>query len=774
MRTTIRSALPAPKRWAGFIWGAALIVLAAVIYAHNAAGPLAHNDWATGDEVAYLRLALEAREDHGGPLGTLLALYQGKFLEDKRHPLYPILLAPFLRHDLADFDRARLFNLWSGLATVVTLAALTWRLRGPWAGVWMAWSLALTPALPAATAIIGAEAIFVALVGATCLTSWHALSDDPSQRRWIVTALPLVALCWMGKETAPILLPPLVLALVVSEIGGRRLEAGGRKPEIGGRKPEAGDRRPEAGPTVHGPRSTVHALRFTLYALCLALLIASPLLVRNQRVYGNPFHNYSYAGTMWLDQYDESYTEEFRAQGASAAQYLRDHSPAQITERLWQGCWFKLQQMAGLMAPAPWLGGLLLALAALAALCIGNWPQRLYQITLYGGSLILFGWYVPVSPSPRFLWPLVPFLYYLLFEGLAWLVHWRRRLTERRRTKDEGRICALCGIQSRFASAIHGWPSIIAGTLAMVAALIMAAGAVRGAIPPPAQEPAPVAELRTWLEERLGADDVYVFGPDSDFTFRWYSRFRPAQQVDTMNVPDFAAFDEYASQLGVRWLVVTPRQFERRRAIFEPYIAYQEEDGFIYALGMPNWRLEGWGQDRGKVVWLVLRREENAEEEGTMLRPDLGRGPRVLLPALEVVDADFGGKIALRGYQISPAALQPGGQLTLTLDWQREAAMSTSYTVFAHLVAAGDGSLAGQVDKLPHDGELTTDRWLPAEWVRDRYVITVAASAPPGAYQIAVGLYNLQDGQRLPVIGRDGSTVGDHIILPMTITVTLP
>ena len=47
----------------------------------------------------------------------------------------------------------------------------------------------------------------------------------------------------------------------------------------------------------------------------------------------------------------------------------------------------------------------------------------------------------------------------------------------------------------------------------------------------------------------------------------------------------------------------------------------------------------------------------------------------------------------------------------------------------------------------------------------DEYAIPVAADAPPGTYRIEVGLYDPLTGQRLPVLGADGTPAADHVIL---------
>jgi hypothetical protein len=81
-------------------------------------------------------------------------------------------------------------------------------------------------------------------------------------------------------------------------------------------------------------------------------------------------------------------------------------------------------------------------------------------------------------------------------------------------------------------------------------------------------------------------------------------------------------------------------------------------------------------------------------------------------------------------------------------------------------VERGNGNFIwGQVDSEPLDGQAPTTTWAPGAVIADRYAIPVAADAPPGLYRLAVGLYGLVDGQRLPVFDADGAARGDAVDL---------
>lgn len=133
------------------------------------------------------------------------------------------------------------------------------------------------------------------------------------------------------------------------------------------------------------------------------------------------------------------------------------------------------------------------------------------------------------------------------------------------------------------------------------------------------------------------------------------------------------------------------------------------------------------------------------------------------------LDVRLGEHIRLVGYDLKQKLVEPGGRVELTLYWQTDAPVALRYKVFTHLLgeqynAATNNFLWGQQDNEPVNGQMPTTTWSPGLIIADPYSIPVAADAPPGRYQLEVGLYGLVDGERLPVIV-DGTAVDDRILL---------
>jgi hypothetical protein len=133
------------------------------------------------------------------------------------------------------------------------------------------------------------------------------------------------------------------------------------------------------------------------------------------------------------------------------------------------------------------------------------------------------------------------------------------------------------------------------------------------------------------------------------------------------------------------------------------------------------------------------------------------------------LDYRFNGTIALRGLDGLNSVVRPGEAVNLTLYWQTEVQPADLVSAFVHLVGP-DGGNAAQADRWP--GGLPSSTWAAGEVIVDEYAILLPPDAPPGAYQVAVGLYTAVDGVRLPAVDAGGTAVPDNrVILPITLTV---
>jgi len=129
-------------------------------------------------------------------------------------------------------------------------------------------------------------------------------------------------------------------------------------------------------------------------------------------------------------------------------------------------------------------------------------------------------------------------------------------------------------------------------------------------------------------------------------------------------------------------------------------------------------------------------------------------------PPWQPLNVNFNHIIALQGFRVA----QEGEQLQLALAWLAQQPTPQSYKVFVHVID-DTGTLWTQADSRPIAYASNTNRWLPGQVILDQHSLPLPAAMPTGRYQVRVGLYAEQDGQRLPVVNEQGVAVDDQLLL---------
>ena len=127
-------------------------------------------------------------------------------------------------------------------------------------------------------------------------------------------------------------------------------------------------------------------------------------------------------------------------------------------------------------------------------------------------------------------------------------------------------------------------------------------------------------------------------------------------------------------------------------------------------------------------------------------------GPR---PPLVAVDAPFGNQIRLAA--VGAAADPDDRLLFLSIAWEAIRQPDCDYSVFVHLVAPADQTVA-QRDGTPRAGLAPTSQLRAGDRVDDSYVLRLPEGAPAADYEVRVGLYSGNARLTLP----DGA---DHLVI---------
>lgn len=129
------------------------------------------------------------------------------------------------------------------------------------------------------------------------------------------------------------------------------------------------------------------------------------------------------------------------------------------------------------------------------------------------------------------------------------------------------------------------------------------------------------------------------------------------------------------------------------------------------------------------------------------------------------VDVRFGEAIRLVGYDLNTDQPAPGEPLDLRFYWQADQTPARNYSLFVHLTSEDAVEPLAQTDGAPARVERLTLSWDdPGETlISQSFQLVVPADLPTGDYQLRIGLYDFQTGERLAV------GEGDAFIVPLTV-----
>ncbi len=113
--------------------------------------------------------------------------------------------------------------------------------------------------------------------------------------------------------------------------------------------------------------------------------------------------------------------------------------------------------------------------------------------------------------------------------------------------------------------------------------------------------------------------------------------------------------------------------------------------------------------------------------------------------------AEFGDQVALLDYRIE-GPLRHGATVRVNVLWQALKPLQNDYVIFVHAMDAS-GTIRGQRDTEPQNGERPTSQWGEGEIVADRYEFQISVDGPREGYQLAVGMYRKGTGKRLVAAG---------------------
>ncbi|MBN1813302.1 MAG: hypothetical protein JXA14_15810 [Anaerolineae bacterium] len=125
-----------------------------------------------------------------------------------------------------------------------------------------------------------------------------------------------------------------------------------------------------------------------------------------------------------------------------------------------------------------------------------------------------------------------------------------------------------------------------------------------------------------------------------------------------------------------------------------------------------------------------------------------------------MADARFGDDFRLLGYDLAHG----DDALTLTLHWQALRQPTAYYKVFVHLFDPETQAVVAQDDAVPRRWTYPTTWWEAGEVVSDEIPLSLE-EVPSGQYQLAVGVYDPETGDRLSVSVETLIVLSDALVL---------
>lgn len=410
------------------------------------------------DDVGFLDLANQVR-DLGGPLALLKALFAGAWTEDNRNPLYVAVLSLVAGRDHGFHTRARILTVLLGAAALIACWRAARKHAGPRAALVLAAFLACSETLVEYASRESAEPLLILLWAlAVC-----AILDGVRRPRAWLWAGVFAGLAQLDKGSGIFLVFCFGVALVL----------------------------------WRGPRALRDPYAWGMGGLFA--LTASPLLIRNLRVYGSPLHHWNNR-LVWIDRlpdYAEIYAPRaFERLPHGFLDWARHTS--------WHEIWFgrgvmgvaetavHLGDAMSFVAPSP-LGavhipGVVLgfALFLVALRILYRQPPSFARTFLLfqAGFFVAFFWFFSVAGgSSRYVFPMTLCLYAVLAAALAAQPVWLWR-----------------------------WAAAAAGCVALAVAL-----------DPFPRRPKPgYEEAGAWLQEHLKPGEAYAVDSRSQFEPEWF------------------------------------------------------------------------------------------------------------------------------------------------------------------------------------------------------------------------------------------------------------
>jgi hypothetical protein len=166
--------------------------------------------------------------------------------------------------------------------------------------------------------------------------------------------------------------------------------------------------------------------RWSWLTLVAFAVVASPLLIRNTRAYGDPFYSVNNR-FLFSDTFEEGLDREFFGTWPAAKEYWSTHTIGGMAKRLFTGLGWEGYVLLRSLGPVTSSNSsVLVGLVVLLLAILGSmgWDRRIVGAALSWliPFFVFFAWYGVIARGDRFLAPLVPIMLISAARGAAVLL----------------------------------------------------------------------------------------------------------------------------------------------------------------------------------------------------------------------------------------------------------------------------------------------------------------------------------------------------------------
>jgi hypothetical protein len=518
----------APSWSIGGAYGLLFLIFVTITYDHSKAW----NNPNRGDQDLDLTLGLKIRHFE--------ALSDGY-----HHPLLPALVAPFAEKTLPYFAKAKLVNVALGALAFWVMAGVGLRLVGP-APTFLA-LIAIAPGLSNKSAEFTAEPLLLMLV---VLTFYWLVKGFEDARFWAFAGTS-AGLAYLTKGSGLLLL--LAYALTV----------------------------------FRGAPKLVLTPRFWLFPLAF-VLVASPLLVYNWRVFGSPIFNYNTAHVIWLDHTEEQMVM-FDKGLPTMFSYLASHSLTDMLHRFLRGLvivrgveWVWPFLAIFVFAPKWWFAYFQVS------------PTKLLTVTV--ASTVVLSFYLPFARSAvvqrgiRYLLPIFPIIFLMLADIIVFYAARLVRQWWRPPMLESLTRLALC---------------ILLVALSVVWLVQLGWRDFQAPLTIDFEDPATAALYRLLDTPAFDGKQV-LLGPSHEFTGAWLFRHNVTFPIIPPGLSS-AEFVAWLERAGIDYILANQEMIRRRRHSVGEYLAYSPGGGVQILRLEPAWEIIYQGPPPSRFALIRVR-----------------------------------------------------------------------------------------------------------------------------------------------------------------------